>query len=132
MATPGGAIHPFWEPVTSTSMPRASVSRGRQPAPLTLATQRSLPRPLITAAGAAARIEQHVMLGAQRPAQAAHHVVEKRGELRAAMIDHRPAGGADDTLGQRGGTGNAKLCFCHVSCAFRSGCDRPSLPTPLF
>ena len=48
IAMPGGAIQPFCEPVTSTSMPSASVSSGRQPAPLTLSTASSLPRPFTT------------------------------------------------------------------------------------
>src|SRR5437868_11317646 len=52
MVTPGGAIHPFCEPVITTSSARASVSSGRHPAPLTLSTQSSLPRPLMTAASA--------------------------------------------------------------------------------
>ena len=50
MARPGGDIHPFCEPQTTTSRPRASVSSGRQLAPLTKSTAISLPRPLTTAA----------------------------------------------------------------------------------
>ncbi len=50
MATPGGAIQPFCEPVMRTSICQPSVSNGMQPAPLTESTASSLPRPLTTAA----------------------------------------------------------------------------------
>ena len=65
------------------------------------------------ATGATAGVEKDVVVGAQRPAQPADNVVEHRGELRAAVVDHGTARGADHASGERGRTGNAELWFTH-------------------
>ena len=41
MASPGAAIQAFWEPVTTTSMPQASISNGTAPSADTLSTRMS-------------------------------------------------------------------------------------------
>ena len=67
----------------------------------------------LEATGATARVQQDVVLGAQRPAQATDDVIHHRGELRAAVVDHGTARGADHASGERGRTGNAELWFTH-------------------
>ena len=49
MASPGADIQAFCEPVTTTSMPQASISNGTAPRPDTLSTR-------ISASGATSRI----------------------------------------------------------------------------
>src|SRR5580700_3631769 len=65
------------------------------------------------ATGPTAGVEKDVVVGAQRPAQPTHDVIEHRGELRAAVVDHGTARGADHASGERGRTGNAELWFTH-------------------
>ena len=50
MARPGGAIHPFCEPVMTTSNPHSSIGQGREPRLETASTMRSLSRCLTTCA----------------------------------------------------------------------------------
>ena len=50
MARPGGTIHPFWEPVTTTSMPHSSTGQGSDPRLETASTMSSLSRCLTTCA----------------------------------------------------------------------------------
>ena len=67
----------------------------------------------LEAAGATCRIEQDVVVGAERPAQTTDDIVHHRGELRAAVVDHGTARGTDHASGERGRTGNAELWFTH-------------------
>ena len=55
-----------------------------------------------------------VVIGAQRPAQPTDDLIHHRGELRAAVVDHGTARGADHASGERGRTGNAELWFTHA------------------
>ena len=41
MDMPGAAIHAFWEPVTTTSRPQASISKGTAPSAETPSTRTS-------------------------------------------------------------------------------------------
>jgi hypothetical protein len=68
----------------------------------------------LEATGATARVQKYVVVRAQRPAQPTDDVIEHRGELRAAVVDHGTARGADHASGERGRTGNAELWFTHA------------------